>query len=336
MIIEAIEKVGKRINLSEVEMRTVFEEIMSGRAAHDDIVAFLDALRKKGETVEEITAAAKVMREKSFHIKVDGGGVIDTCGTGGTGLNTFNISTTAALVVAGCGVRVAKHGNRSASGQCGSADVLEALGVKINITPGSVAKCVKEIGIGFMFAPAFHAAMKHAVGPRRELGGKTIFNILGPLSNPAGATHQVIGVYDAKLTENLAGVLKNLGSKRAFVVYGADGLDEITITDRTKISELDKGRVKTYDVSPEDFGLKRAPLEDIKGAGPKGNAETIISILKDERSARRDIVLANAAAGLVCAGRAKDFKEGVKLAAGSIDSGKALEKLYGLIEMTNR
>jgi len=336
MIKETIEKVGKRINLSESEMRACFEEIMSGKAEHADIVAFLDGLRKKDETIEEITAAALVMREKSFHIKVEGGGVIDTCGTGGTGLNTFNISTTAALVIAGCGVKVAKHGNRSSSGQCGSADVLEALGVKINIEPASVAKCIKEIGIGFMFAPAFHAAMKHAAGPRKELGGKTIFNILGPLSNPAGATHQVIGVYDAKLTEPLAGVLKNLGSKRAFVVHGSDGLDEITITGSTKISELGKGKIKTYDVSPEDFGLKRALLEDIKGAGPKENAQVLISILKGERSARRDIVLANAAAGLVCAGKAKDLKEGVGLAAGSIDSGKALEKLYALIEMTNR
>ena len=336
MIKEAIEKVRKRIDLSEAEMRDLFEEIMSGKAEYADIVAFLDGLRKKGETVTEITAAALVMREKSFHIKVDGGGVVDTCGTGGTGLNTFNISTTAAFVVAGCGVRVAKHGNRSSSGQCGSADVLEALGVKINIEPGSVAKCIKETGIGFMFAPAFHAAMKHAVGPRKELGGKTVFNILGPLSNPAGATHQVIGVYDAKLTEVMAGVLKNLGSKRAFVVHGNDGLDEITITGSTKISELDKGRVRTYEVSPEDFGLKRAPLGDIKGAGPKENAESVISILKGERSARRDVVLANAAASLVCAGKAKDFKDGVKLAGESIDSGKALEKLSKLVEFTNR
>lgn len=336
MIKEAIEKVTKRIDLSADEMRACFEEIMSGKAAHADIVAFLDGLRKKGETVEEITAAALVMREKSFHIKVEGGGVIDTCGTGGTGLNTFNISTTAALVAAGCGVRVAKHGNRSSSGHCGSADVLEALGVKINMEPGNVAKCIKEVGIGFMFAPAFHAAMKHAIGPRKELGGKTIFNILGPLSNPAGATHQVIGVYDAGLTEILAGVLKNLGSKRALVVHGSDGLDEITITGSTKISELDKGKIKTYEVSPGDFGLKKASLEAIKGASPKENAEIVISILKGERSSRRDIVLANAAAGIVCSGRAKDLKEGMELAAGSIDSGKALEKLYSLIEMTNR
>lgn len=336
MIKETVEKVTKRMDLTGDEMRACFEEIMSGEAGHADIVVFLDGLRKKGETVEEITAAALVMREKSFHIKVDGGGVMDTCGTGGTGLNTFNISTIAAFVVAGCGVRVAKHGNRSSSGHCGSADVLEALGVKINIELASVAKCIKEIGVGFMFAPAFHAAMKHAAGPRKELGGKTIFNILGPLSNPAGATRQVIGVYDAKLTETLAGVLMNLGSGRAFVVHGSDGLDEITIAGSTKISELDKGKIKTYEVTPGDFGLKRAPLEEIKGAGPKENAEIVISILKGERSARRDIVLANAAASLVCAGKAKDFKEGVVLAAGSIDSGKALDKLQSLIEFTNR
>jgi anthranilate phosphoribosyltransferase len=336
MIKEAIEKVGKRIDLSEAEMRACFEEIMSGKAAHADVAAFLDGLRKKGETVEEITAAALVMREKSVRIKVDDGAVLDTCGTGGTGLNTFNISTLAALVVAGCGVKVAKHGNRSASCQCGSADVLEALGVKIDIAPDMAAKCVKDIGIGFMFAPLFHAAMKYAARPRKELGGKTIFNILGPLSNPAGATHQVIGVYGAKLTEVMAGVLKNLGSNRAFVVHGTDGLDEVTITDETKVSELNEGRVKTYEVTPEDFGLKKARLEDIKGASPKQNAEIIISILKGERSARRDIVLANAAAGLVCAAKAEDFKEGVKLAGESIDSGKALEKLQRLIEFTNR
>jgi anthranilate phosphoribosyltransferase len=336
MIKEAIEKVGKRIDLAASEMRACFEEIMSGAAAPGEIKAFLEALRKKGETVEEITAAAVVMREKSAVIEVGNGAVLDTCGTGGTGISAFNISTTAAFVVAGCGVKVAKHGNRSASRRCGSADVLEALGVRIDIAPGMTAKCIREIGVGFMFAPVFHAAMKHAAGPRKELGGKTIFNILGPLSNPAGATHQVIGVYAAKLTETMAGVLKNLGSKRAFVVHGADGLDEMTITDRTKISELDGGNVKTYYVAPEDFGLKRARLEDIKGAGPKENSEIAMSVLKGGRSARRDIVLANAALSLVCAGKAKDFKEGVKLAAGSIDSGKALEKLNELIEATNR
>ena len=335
MIREAIEKAGKRIDLSADEMRACFEEIMSGEAASADIKAFLEALRKKGETVTEITDAALVMREKSVRIDA-GSGLLDTCGTGGSGINTFNISTTAAFAAAGCGVKVAKHGNRSASCQCGSADVLEALGVKIDIAPGRVAECIKVVGIGFMFAPVFHAAMKYAAVPRKELGGKTIFNILGPLSNPAGATHQVIGVYDAKLTEIMAGVLKNLGSKRAFVVCGADGLDEITITERTKISELDKGKVKTYYVAPEDFGAKKACLEDLKGASPKENAEMVLAVLKGERSARRDVVLANAGASLVCVGKAEDFKTGFNLAAESVDSGRALDKLSKLAEFTNR
>ncbi len=338
MVKECIEKVAARVDLPESEMRACFEEIMSGKAAPADIKAFLEALRKKGETVDEITAAAKVMREKSERIKVDGDTVLDTCGTGGSGISTFNISTAAAFVVAGCGIRVAKHGNRSASSQCGSADVLEALGVKIDIAPDRVAKCIKEAGIGFMFAPVFHAAMKHAASPRKALGGKTIFNILGPLSNPAGATHQVMGVYNTKLTEIMAGVLKHLGSKRAFVVHGMDGLDEITVADRTRISELkSSGRIDTYDVKPEDFGLKKVRLEDIKGGNVSQNADMLLSVLKaTATSAHRDIVLANASAGLVCAEHSKNFKEGVKLAAESVDSGAALDKLSKLIEITNR
>ena len=337
MIKEAIEKVVRKIDLTEAETRGVFEEIMSGKAAPGDIRVFLEALRKKGESVAEITAAAKVMRASSARIDAGGDTVLDTCGTGGSGINTFNISTTAAFVVAGCGVKVAKHGNRSASQQCGSADVLEALGVKIDIAPEPAAKCIREAGIGFMFAPVFHAAMKYAALPRKELGGKTIFNILGPLSNPAGATHQVIGVYSPQLTEIITGVLKNLGSKRAFVVHGMDGLDEITITDNTKISELKDGRIGTYDVKPEDFGLKKARLEDIKGSSAKENAEMLLSVLKASATpAHRDIVLANASAGLVCAGCSKNFEEGVKLAAESIDSGRALDKLSKLIEITNR
>ncbi|MDP3730312.1 MAG: anthranilate phosphoribosyltransferase [Candidatus Omnitrophota bacterium] len=337
MIREAIEKVAGKIDLTETETREVFEDIMSGKAASADIKAFLEALRKKGETVTEITAAARVMRERSVRIDVGPDAVLDTCGTGGSAINAFNISTTAAFVVAGCGVRVAKHGNRSASQQCGSADVLEAIGVKIDISPELVTQCIHEAGIGFMFAPVFHAAMKYAASARKELGGKTIFNILGPLSNPAGAAHQIIGVYDVKLTETMAEVLKNLGSERAFVAHGMDGLDEITIADKTKISELKGGRVDTYDVGPEDFGLKKARLEDIKGGDVKENAGMLLSVLKGSAvPARRDIVLANASAGLICAGRSKNFKEGVKLAAESIDSGRALDKLSKLIEMTSR
>jgi len=336
MIREAIKKVAKGIDLSEAEMTAAFDEIMSGRTTAVDTRDFLAALRAKGETVEEITAAAQTMRKKAVHVHVDGKTLIDTCGTGGTGINTFNISTTAAFVAAGCGIKVAKHGNRSASCQCGSADVLEALGVKIDISPDLVGESIRKVGIGFMFAPLFHTAMKYAAVPRKELGGRTIFNILGPLSNPAGATGQVIGVYDAKLTEVVAGVLKNLGLKRAFVVHGMDGLDEITITDKTKIAELDGGKLKTYLTTPEDFGVKRARLEDLKGGSARDNAEIIMSVLKGERSPRRDSVMMNASAAIVCGGKAKDFKEGVKLAAESIDSGMALEKLDKLIEMTNK
>jgi anthranilate phosphoribosyltransferase len=336
MIKETIAKLVKRIDLSEAEMRAAFEEIMSGEASPKDIELFLKALRDKGETVEEITAAAKVMREKSVRIDIDGATVLDTCGTGGTGINTFNISTAAAFVVAGCGVRIAKHGNRSASGHCGSADVLEALGVKIDVAPETAARCVKDIGIGFLFAPSFHKAMKYAAAPRKAVGGRTIFNVLGPLSNPAGAKYQVIGVYDGRLTETIAGVLKNLGTERAFVVHGEDSLDEITITGRTRMTELANGKVRTYDVSPEDFGAKKASPGDIKGYDAKKNAGIILSVLEGERSARRDIVLMNASAGLVCCGKAKDFKDGIRMSAGSIDSGSALEKLKKLIEMTNQ
>lgn len=335
MIQEATEKVAKKIDLTESETREVFEEIMSGDASSDDIACFLKALREKGETVNEITGAAKVMIEKS--LRVDAGvDLIDTCGTGGSGINTFNISTTVAFVVAGCGVKIAKHGNRSALNQCGSADVLEALGVKLDVLPEMVRKAILEIGIGFMYAPAFHSAMKHAIKPRKEIGGRTIFNIIGPLSNPAKAMSQVIGVYDAKLTEVLANVLKNLGSKKAFVVWGLDKLDEITITDKTKITELKDGNIKTYYVTPEEFGIKRASLEDIKGGSAKENAQIMLAILKGERGPKRDIVLMNAAAALVVGSKAKNFKEGIKKAENSIDSGKAMEKLNRLIELTNK
>ena len=335
MIKEAIEKVAKRIDLSEAETRGVFEEIMSGKASPEEITHFLEAMRDKGETVDEITGAAKVMLEKSD--RVDAGlDLIDTCGTGGSSINTFNISTTVAFVVAGCGVKVAKHGNRSASNQCGSADVLEALGVKIELPPAMVRKSILEIGIGFIFAPLFHSATKYAAKPRKDIGGRTIFNILGPLSNPARVTGQVIGVYDEKLTEVLAEVLKRLGSKKAMVVSGADKLDEITITGRTKVTELNNGSINTYYISPEEFGIKKASLSDIKGGAAGENAEITLSILKGERGPKRDIVLMNAAAALVVASKAKDFKEGIKMAEGAIDSGMALKKLNQLMELANK
>ena len=335
MICEAIEKVAKSIDLSEAQMREVFEEIMSGKASSEDIAQFLKVLREKGETVNEITGAARVMIEKSLHVDA-GIDLIDTCGTGGSGINTFNVSTTVAFVVAGCGVKVAKHGNRSASSQCGSADLLEALGVKLELSPEMVQRSILETGIGFIYAPTFHSAMKYAIKPRKDLGGRTIFNILGPLSNPAKVTAQVIGVYDENLTEVLAQVLKNLGSKKAFVVSGCDKLDEITIAGETKVTELKDGNIKTYYVTPEEFGIKRSGLEEIRGGAAKENAEITLSVLKGECGARRDIVLLNAAAALVVASKAKDFKEGIKKAVVSIDSGKAIEKLNQLIGFTNR
>lgn len=350
MIREAIEKVVKGIDLKEDQMREVFDEIMSGKATSSQIGSFITALRMKGETVDEITGAAKVMREKSLKIHVgkkavdidtddiniDEETIIDTCGTGGSGTNTFNISTTVALVVAACGIRVAKHGNRAASSQCGSADVLETLGVKVDVEPSVVEKCIQQVGIGFMYAPLFHGAMKYAITPRKEIGIRTIFNILGPLSNPAGATGQVLGVYDAKLTETMAHVLKNLGTRRAFVVYGMDTLDEITITGKTKVTELKNGKISTYYITPEKFGLKKASLDDIKGGDAKENARIILSILKGERSPKRDVVLLNSSAALICGLKAKDFKEGIRLAEDAIDSGRAFDKLQKLIEFTKR
>jgi anthranilate phosphoribosyltransferase len=350
MIREAIEKLVKRIDLSEAEMRHAFGEIMSGNASNAQIGAFVTALRMKGETVSEIASAASVMREKSVRIdvgkklvdidrddiNVDEETIIDTCGTGGGPTNTFNISTTVAFVVAGCGVKVAKHGNRSASSRCGSADVLEELGVKLDVSPDMVQRCILEIGIGFMYAPLYHSAMKYAVTPRKEIGIRTIFNILGPLANPAGAASQVLGVYDASLTDIMANVLKRLGSKRAFVVHGLDTLDELTITGKTRVTELKGGKIRTYYVTPGKFGLKRASLDDIAGGDAKENAKIVMSVLKGERGPRRDVVLMNASAALVAAGKAKDFKAGVKLAAESIDSGRAAEKLLKLIEITNR
>jgi anthranilate phosphoribosyltransferase len=346
---QAIEKAVRFSDLSENETREVFGMIMSGEASGAQIGAFVTALRMKGETVEEITGAAMAMRERSLRIKtgpealdidrddinVDDETILDTCGTGGTGTNTFNISTTVAFVVAAAGVKVAKHGNRSASSLCGSADVLEALGVKLDVPVEVTERCIRAIGIGFMYAPFFHGAMKHAVAPRKEIGIRTIFNLLGPLCNPASATCQVLGVYDAKLTLTIARVLKNLGSKRAFVVHGMDTLDEVTITGKTKVSELKNGRIKTYFVSPSDFGIKKAARESIRGGDAKDNAVTVKGVLSGEKGPKRDIVLMNAAVALVAAGKARDLKEGMRIAADAIDSGKALEKLKGLVGLTN-
>jgi len=336
MIKEAIAKVVERKNLTEEEMVSVMREIMEGEATPSQIASFITALRMKGETVDEITGAARVMREKALKVKTKASVVVDTCGTGGDEAFTFNISTAAAFVAAGAGLTVAKHGNRSVSSKSGSADVLKALGMNIEAEVEMVEACLDTIGIGFLFAPMMHGAMKHAIGPRREIGIRTIFNILGPLTNPAGAQYQVLGVYRSELTEVLAEVLKNLGSIRAFVVSGNDGLDEITLTSETKVSELKDGEVRTYSIKPEDFGMSRCKLFELQGGDPDDNAGIIREILKGGKGPKRDIVVLNAAAAITASGMAKDIKEGVRLAEESIDSGKALEKLERLIEITNR
>ena len=349
MLKQAIQKVVNRSNLTEEEMEAAMEVIMSGQATPAQIGAFITALRLKGETVEEITGAARVMRRKATRIRVDNDQInidrdeinldletiVDTCGTGGDGTNTFNVSTTTAFVVAGCGLRVAKHGNRSVSSLCGSADVIQSLGVNLDVPPDVVEKCLNEVGIGFLFAPALHSAMKYAIGPRREIGIRPIFNILGPLTNPAGANVQVLGVYDKELTPVLAEVLGELGSRSAFVVYGEGSFDEISITGKTQVSELKDGRVDTYTIEPEDFGLPRANPDDIRGGDVQENARIVLSVLQGERGARRDMVLLNAAAALVAARHAADFPEGITQAAEAIDSGRALEKLEGMKRITN-
>jgi anthranilate phosphoribosyltransferase len=336
MIKEAIAKVVAKTNLTEADAETVMREIMQGEATDAQIAAYITALRMKGETVEEITGSARVMREKAVPIKLDAKYQIDTCGTGGDMAHTFNISTTVAFVVAGAGVTVAKHGNRSVSSKSGSADVLQALGVNIEIPSHRVEECMKEVGIGFLFAPLMHLAMKYAIGPRREVGIRTIFNVLGPLTNPAKVTSQIMGVYAAELTSSLAEALGNLGARHAFVVHGMDGLDEITITDKTKISEYKDGKVKNYDIHPSDFGMPSGKADDLKGGDARENAAITVEILKGQKGTRRDIVLLNAAAGLVASGMASDLKEGIKIASESIDSGAAVKKLEQLKAFTNK
>jgi anthranilate phosphoribosyltransferase len=310
-------------------------EIMSGEATPAQVASFITALRIKGETVEEITGAARVMREKSTKIHTKHPFVVDTCGTGGDGAHTFNISTTAAFVVAGTGIPVAKHGNRAASSQSGAADVLKALGVNIEVGPEQIGTCIDDVGIGFLFAVTLHGAMKYAIGPRREIGIRTIFNALGPLTNPAGAQAQVLGVYASELTESLAHVLKNFGTHRAFVVHGGDGLDEITTTTATQVSELADGEVNTYTLDPTELGIPTAQPSDLKGGTPEENAEMTLSVLRGEKGPKRDIVLLNAAAAIVAGGKAEDITAGLAAAAESVDSGRALEKLEGLKAKSN-
>ncbi len=334
MIKEAINLFVSNISLSEVEMAECMKEIMEGKATDAQIGAFLTALRIKGETVEEITGAARIMREKATTIKAPNG-VLDTCGTGGDMSHTFNISTTTALVVAGAGVPVAKHGNRSVSSQAGSADVLEALGVKIDLPPEKVEKCLFETGFGFLFAPLFHPAMKYAIGPRREMGIRTIYNILGPITNPAGAKRQILGVFADKLTGILAMVLGNLGAVDAMVVHGEDGLDEISISNRTRVSRFKDGSVQNFYIEPEDFGIRRNKIEHILGGNKEDNADITLSILNGEKGPKRDIVLMNSAVALIVAGKTEDFKIALSMAADSIDSGRALKKLEEVKRVSN-
>ena len=335
MIRETIQKVVDGENLTERETVDTMNEIMSGEATPAQVASFITALRIKGETIEEITGAARVMREKSTKIPTKHPFAVDTCGTGGDGSHSFNISTTAAFVVAGTEIPVAKHGNRAASSQSGSADVLKALGVNIEIGPEQVGACIDDVGIGFLFAVTLHGAMKYAIGPRREIGIRTIFNALGPLTNPAGAQAQVLGVYAPTLTEPLANVLKNLDSQRAFVVHGGDGLDEITTTTTTQVSELVAGEVNTYTLDPTELGIPAAQPSDLKGGTPEENAEMTLSILRGEKGPKRDIVLLNAAAAIVAGGKTADIAAGLAAAAESIDSGRALEKLEGLKAKSN-
>ncbi len=334
MIKEAINLLVSGINLSESEMGECMNEIMEGKSTDSQIGSFLTALRIKGETVDEITGAARIMRDKAKTIKAPEG-VLDTCGTGGDMAHTFNISTAAALVVAATDVPVAKHGNRAVSSQAGSADVLESLGIKIDLLPEKVEKCLFDTGFGFLFAPLFHPAMKYAIGPRREMGIRTIFNILGPLTNPAGAKRQILGVFSSKLTETLAMVLGNLGAEDAMVVHGEDGLDEITITNGTKISRFINGKVENMYLSPEDFGLKRGKKDDLLGGDKEENARIIIQILNGETGPKYDAVLINAAAALIVSGKTSDLMEAFEIVKDSIDSSKALKKLEEIKRVSN-
>jgi anthranilate phosphoribosyltransferase len=341
MIHEALEKIVAGEDLTRVEAEAAMEQILSGRSSDAQIAGLLTALRIKGETVDELVGFATVMRRHATPVlsalRLPPGGVlVDTAGTGGDARGTFNISTAAAFVIAGAGVHVAKHGNRAFTSRCGSADVLEELGVRMDMPMERVARAIEEIGIGFLYAPAAHTAMRHAMTARRELKVRTVFNLLGPLTNPAGASAQIVGVYDASLTELLARALGELGVRRAFVVHGADGLDEISISGETYIAELRDGAVRSYTAAPEDFGLSRAPLESIQGGDAKHNAQIIKHVLghrdaPHEHGPHRDIVLANSAAALVAAGRATDFLDGVRLAAESIDSGAARARLEALV-----
>ncbi len=347
MITDALHRIANhRQSLSREEARTVMSEVLTGQCKEAQIAALLVALHMKGETVEEIVGFAEAIREAAIPVlaqqssTVDVSGterdaLVDTCGTGGDASGTFNISTATALVAAGAGVRVAKHGNRSVTSKCGSADVMEALGVNINLPPTRIAACLDQVGIAFLFAPAIHSAMKYVQSVRRELRLRTVFNLLGPLTNPAHASAQVVGVYSAALVDKLAEALSMLGLHRALVVHGLDGLDEITITAPTRVAEVREGTVRTYEVTPEEFGMNRATLDDIGGGDATANAGIIVAILAGKKSSARDVVLLNAAAALVAAGRADHLADALPLASKAIDSGAAAGKLEALARFTN-
>ena len=346
-LMAAIRQAAARRDLSREQARAVMEEILSGAASTHQIGMLVTALRMKGESVEELIGFAQAARARAAEVRprrpveedlsgTERDALVDTAGTGGDASGTFNISTATALVVAGCGVRVAKHGNRSLSSKCGSADVVEGMGINIALPPERIAQCIDEVGVGFLFAPAMHQAWKYAQPARRELRTRTIFNMLGPLCNPAGASAQIVGVYHPRLTALLAQALLELGVRRAFVVHGADGLDEITNTGETTIAEVANGQVKTWTLRPEDFGIPRCTLADLQGGDVAENVQIIRDLLEGQKGPKRDIVLLNAAAALVAAGHARDFAEGIRFAEQSIDSGAAKEKLLALEEFTNR
>jgi len=339
MIAESIRRIAGRESLTREEARALMGEVLAGGAGDEEITALLVALHMKGESVEEIVGFAEAMRAAATPLGFTAGAddvLVDTCGTGGDARGTFNISTAAAFVVAGAGVRVAKHGNRSVTSKCGSADVLEALGVRLELPPERLAACLNQVGIAFLYAPALHTATKHVQAARRALRIRTVFNLLGPLTNPAGATAQVVGVYAEELVEKVAEALRLLGLRRALVVHGRDGLDEITISGPTRIAELRNGRVRTYSLTPEECGLRRMPLEALAGGDAATNAAILRATLDGENSPRRDVVLMNAAAALVAAGRAESVPEGVPMAAESLDSGAAREKLGALVRFTGQ
>lgn len=334
MIREAILKVSRKEDLTYDEAYTTMDEIMGGEASEIQMSSYLTAMSMKGETIDEITASAEAMRNHCVRLLNDVE-ALEIVGTGGDGSNTFNISTTSSIVISAAGVPVSKHGNRSASSKCGAADVLEELGVNINIPPEKSVECLKKHNICFLFAQNYHIAMKYVAGVRKELGIRTIFNILGPLTNPAGATMQVLGVYDKELVEPLAKVLNNLGVKSALSVYGVDGMDEISASDKTCVCEIKDGETKSYEIDPMDFGFEKCRKEDLVGGDPKENAQITLDILKGQKGPKRNAVVLNSAAGLYVAGVVESIKDGVKIAEEIIDSGKALKQLEKFIEFTN-